>query len=62
VLVNTSYDGFSVGADLGNQVSMDYQGPNPFQGKIRVVRIDIDIAANTPLEMMRYLREMTMSV
>jgi arylsulfatase len=41
---------------------MDYQGPNPFQGKIGVVRIDIDIAENTPLEMMRYLREMTMSV
>lgn len=62
VLVNTSYDGFSVGADLGNQVSTDYQGPNPFQGKIRVVRIDIDIAENTPLEMIRYLREMTISV
>ena len=62
VLVNTSYDGFSVGADLGNQVSSDYQGPNPFLGKIRVVRIDVDIAENTPLEMMRYLREMTISV
>jgi hypothetical protein len=26
------------------------------------VRIDIDIAENTPLEMIRYLREMTISV
>ena len=62
VLLNTSYDGFSIGADLGNQVSSDYQGSNPFQGKIRVVRIDIDITPNSPLEMLRYVREMTMSI
>ena len=42
VLFSTSYDGFSLGADLGNQVSTLYRGPNPFQGEIVRVRITVD--------------------
>jgi len=53
VLFSTSYDGFSLGADLGNQVSTLYRGPNPFQGEIVRVRITVD---DTPMSMLESLR------
>jgi len=55
----TSYDGLSVGADLGNQVSTAYTGPTPFTGTIHRVRIDIDNSATGALEMARFIRELT---
>jgi arylsulfatase len=62
VLFSTSYDGFSVGADLGNQVSTAYRGPNPFQGTIRVVRIDVDGSPTNLIENARFLKEMGLRV
>lgn len=54
-LVTTSYDGFSVGADLGNQVSRLYRDANPFQGTIIRVRIHVDTSPFTALETMRFI-------
>ena len=58
-LLATSYDGVSIGADLGNQVSQDYKGATPFQGTIERVRIHIDGHDPTLLEMARFMRELT---
>jgi len=55
VLFSTSYDGFSLGADLGNQVSTLYRGPNPFQGDIVRVRISVDTTPTSALETMRFI-------
>ena len=57
-LLAPSYDGLSVGADLGGQVSVAYQGPHPFQGDIERIRISIENRAFTALETMNFLREM----
>lgn len=57
-LLSTSYDGFSVGADLGNQVSTQYQGENKFQGTIQVVRIDVDGQPFDLIETARFVRAM----
>ncbi|MBI5505925.1 MAG: sulfatase-like hydrolase/transferase [Deltaproteobacteria bacterium] len=62
VLLVTSYDGFSLGADLGNQVSTLYKGANPFQGKLLRARFDIDPAPFTPLESMRFLQALGIRV
>lgn len=51
----TSYDGFSIGADLGNQVSLHYRDSNPFQGTIARVRINVDTAEFTPFETKRFI-------
>jgi hypothetical protein len=56
-LLAPSYDGLSVGADLGGQVSVAYQGANPFQGTIERVQIKIDNRNFTALETMHFLRE-----
>jgi arylsulfatase A-like enzyme len=56
-LLAPSYDGLSVGADLGGQVSVAYQGPNPFQGSIERVQISIDNHDFSALETVRFLRE-----
>jgi arylsulfatase len=58
-LLATSYDGVSVGADLGNQVSTAYRGPTPFQGTIERVQIHINGHDPTVLEMARFMRELT---
>ncbi len=58
VLLVTSYDGFSLGADLGNQVSSRYTGPNPFQGELVRARFDIDPTPFTPVETMRFIQSM----
>jgi len=58
-LLATSYDGVSVGADLGNQVSTAYRGPTPFQGVIERVQIKIDSRDPTILETARFMRELT---
>jgi arylsulfatase len=55
VLVSTSYDGFSLGADLGNRVSTRYRPPYAFQGQIIRVTIDIDTTPFTMLEQMRFI-------
>jgi hypothetical protein len=55
VLLSTSYDGFSLGADLGNQVSSLYRGANAFQGEIVRVRIKVDATPSTPIETMRFI-------
>lgn len=62
VLFATSYDGFSVGADLGNRVSPAYEAPFPFAGSIERVRIEVDTSALSPLETMRFLKAMTLRV
>jgi arylsulfatase A-like enzyme len=54
-LVSTSYDGFSLGADLGNRVSTLYRAPHAFQGRIVRVTIDIDTTPFTTLEQMRFI-------
>jgi arylsulfatase len=54
-LVATSYDGFSLGADLGNRVSTRYHGPHAFQGRIVRVTIDIDTTPFSTLEQMRFV-------
>jgi arylsulfatase len=58
-LLATSYDGVSIGADLGNQVSLAYTGPTPFQGTIERVQIHIDGRNPTLLETARFMRELT---
>lgn len=62
VLFSTSYDGFSLGADLGNQVSTAYKGPNPFQGKLGVVKIDVDNSQTNPVEIYRFMSQMGVRV
>jgi arylsulfatase len=54
-LLATSYDGFSVGADLGNQVSLLYRDANPFQGTIARIHIHVDTAPFTALETKRFI-------
>ena len=61
-LFSTSYDGFSVGADLGNRVSPAYEAPFPFAGRIGRVRIEVDNSALSPLETMRFLNAMALRV
>jgi arylsulfatase len=58
-LLATSYDGVSVGADLGNQVSLAYKGPTPFQGVIERVQIHVDSHPSSVLEMARFMRELS---
>jgi arylsulfatase A-like enzyme len=58
-LLSMSYDGISVGADLGNQVSTAYRGPTPFQGTIERVQIHIDSHPSTVMEMARFMRELS---
>lgn len=62
VLFAPGYDGFCVGADYGNRVSRAYEGPNPFQGQIQRVLIDVDTAAMKPLEIMRFMKAMSIRV
>jgi arylsulfatase len=62
VLFATSYDGFSVGADLGNRVSPAYAAPFPFAGPIERVRIEVDTSALSPIETMRFLEAMALRV
>jgi arylsulfatase len=62
VLLAPSYDGFTIGADLGNQVSARYRGANPFQGEIKRVRIDVDTTPTTVIENMRFLNAMGIRV
>jgi arylsulfatase len=57
-ILSPSYDGLSVGADLGGQVSVAYHGANPFQGQIERVQISIDNRNFSTLETMHFLREM----
>ena len=61
-LFSTSYDGFSVGADLGNRVSPAYVAPFPFAGRIERVRIEVDNSALSPLETMRFLNAMALRI
>lgn len=58
-LLGPSYNGLSVGADLGSQVSTAYRGANPFQGEITRALITIDPRGFTAIETMNFLREMT---
>jgi arylsulfatase len=58
-LLSTSYDGVSLGADLGNQVSLHYTGPTPFQGVLERVQIHIDSRPSTVMEMARFMRELS---
>ncbi len=62
VLFSPSYDGFTVGADLGNQVSLAYHGPNPFQGTIERVRIDVDTSPTSVFENQRFLDAMGLRI
>jgi len=62
VLFSTSYDGFSIGADLGNQVSTRYRGPNRFAGEITKVRISVDTTAFNAIETMRFINAMGIRV
>lgn len=61
-LFSTSYDGFSVGADLGNQVSSAYQGTNPFAGSIERIQIRVEKRAGTLLEGQRFLDELGLRI
>ncbi|MFN4329882.1 MAG: arylsulfatase [Limnobacter sp.] len=62
VLFSTSYDGFTVGEDLGNQVSTRYKGPNRFQGTIQRITIDVDTRKTNPVEMLRFINQMGIRV
>lgn len=62
VLLVTSYDGFTVGWDLGNQVSQAYHDPNPFQGAIKRIRIDVDTTAFSPFETKRFIDALGINV
>lgn len=55
VLFAPGYDGFTVGADLGNQVSSRYAGANPFKGRIERVLIEVDTRPTNALENQRFL-------
>jgi len=61
-LFSTSYDGFSIGADLGNRVSPAYEAPFDFVGRIGRVRIMVDSSALSPLETMRFLDAMALRI
>lgn len=61
-LFATGYDGFTIGADLGNQVSARYSGPNPFGGTISRVLIEVDNKPTNPVETRRFLDRMGMTV
>ncbi|WP_199556237.1 arylsulfatase [Sandaracinobacteroides hominis] len=61
-LFSTGYDGFSVGADLGNRVSPAYAAPFPFAGSIERVRIDVDASALSMVEQARFLKAMALRV
>jgi hypothetical protein len=61
-LVSTSYDGFSLGADLGNRVSTLYRGPHPFQGRIKRVLIDIDTTPFSTMEQMNFINALAIRV
>jgi arylsulfatase len=61
-LLSTSYDGFSVGADLGNQVSALYRDANPFQGVITRIHIKVDTRPYSPLETLRFIDAMGIRV
>lgn len=54
-VLTMSYDGFSLGADLGNRVSTLYEGHNPFQGDLIQVEIKIDNEPFGPLETKRLI-------
>lgn len=62
VIVGTGYDGFSLGADLGNRVSTMYRSPNAFQGTIVKVTIDIDSTPFTPVEQLRFINAIGIKV
>ncbi|MCC6849822.1 MAG: arylsulfatase [Deltaproteobacteria bacterium] len=62
MLFATSYDGFSLGADLGNRVSTLYDGPNPFQGRIVRVKIHVDTTPFNAIETMRFIEAMSIRV
>lgn len=62
ILLATSYDGFSIGSDMGNQVSLKYHDANPFQGTIKRVRIKVDTTPLSPLETMRFIDAMGIKV
>jgi arylsulfatase len=57
-ILSPSYDGLSVGADLGGRVSVAYRDTNPFRGKIERVQIAIDNRGFSALETMHFMREM----
>ncbi len=61
-LFSTSYDGFSIGADLGNRVSPAYAAPFPFAGTIQQVAIEVDASGLGPLETKRFLAAMALRV
>ncbi|MFN2425985.1 MAG: arylsulfatase [Candidatus Binatia bacterium] len=61
-IVGSSYDGFSLGADLGNRVSADYNGPNPFQGTIVKVTFDIDTTPFSTIEQLRFVDKLGIKV
>ena len=61
-LFSPGYDGFTVGADLGNQVSSAYSGPSPYPGRIVRVTIDVDNSPINPLEISNFLDRMGMTV
>lgn len=62
VLFAPGYDGFCVGSDLGNRVSRAYEGPNPFQGAIRRVLIEVDTKSMSPVETLRFIKQMQIKV
>jgi arylsulfatase len=62
VLFSPGYDGFSIGADAGNQVSARYSGPNPFGGTIERVLIEVDNKPTNPFEIQQFLDRMGMTV
>lgn len=61
-LFSTGYDGFSVGADLGNRVSPAYVAPFPFAGTIERVRIHVDASALSVVEQARFVEKMALRV
>ncbi len=61
-LFSPGYDGFSIGADLGNQVSSAYHGPSPYPGRIARVTIDVDNSPINPIEINGFLNRMGMTV
>ncbi len=61
-LFSTSYDGFSIGADLGNRASPAYAAPFPFAGSIARVGIRVDASALSPIETMRFINAMALRV
>ena len=55
-LLAPGYDPFSIGSDIGNQVSAGYTGSNPFGGSIHRVLIDIDTSPIGPIDTMNFLK------